>query len=199
MNTRQSEILKRLRELGRIEFDSEAAYFDVTPMTIRRDLRILAEAGKVLLTRKGAVPRSEIYEKGAVSQPTPEKNAIARRAWQLLQETPNVKSVMLSTGSTTLAFAKLLVEVSTSLTVKQVQGLTWNQFTAYGASDKNLTEYLGARGLLDVALAEPAPVGQWQLVDHGCKRTTATQPGRYRGGPAAQCYQQPLGVYRTRA
>lgn len=117
MNTRQSEILKRLRELGRIEFDSEAAYFDVTPMTIRRDLRILAEAGKVLLTRKGAVPRSEIYEKGAASQPTPEKNAIARRAWQLLQETPNVKSVMLSTGSTTLAFAKLLARENPVLSV----------------------------------------------------------------------------------
>lgn len=84
MNNRQNDILKRLRELGRVEFEVEAEFFGVTPMTIRRDLRIMADAGKVLLTRKGAVPRSEIYEKGAVNTPSPEQRAIARRAWQLL-------------------------------------------------------------------------------------------------------------------
>lgn len=117
MNTRQDEILKRIRDLGRVEFESEAAYFGVTPMTIRRDLRLLADSGQVLLTRKGAVPRSEIYEKGASPHPTPEKNAIARRAWQLLQETPDVKSIMLSTGTTTLAFAKLLARENPMLSV----------------------------------------------------------------------------------
>ncbi len=117
MNNRQNEILKRLRELGRVEFEAEADYFGVTPMTIRRDLRILAESGKVLLTRKGAVPRSEIYEKGAAPAMTPEKAAIARRAWQLLQETPHIKSIMLSTGTTTLAFARLLARENPELSV----------------------------------------------------------------------------------
>ncbi len=117
MNQRQTEILQRLRTAGKVDYEEEAAYFGVTPMTVRRDLHALAKAGKVLLTRKGAVGRSEIYEKGTGKPMVSEQILIAERAWQLLQETPNVKSIMLSTGTTTLAFAQLLARMNPVLSV----------------------------------------------------------------------------------
>ncbi|MDD4318026.1 MAG: DeoR/GlpR family DNA-binding transcription regulator [Victivallaceae bacterium] len=109
MNKRQEELLKRLHLKGIVEISEEANFFGVSGMTIRRDIRLLAKAGKVLITLKGAVPRSDVHEQAAASPPTPEKMAIAERALQLLKEEfPETKSIMLSTGSTVLEFSKLL-------------------------------------------------------------------------------------------
>ena len=54
LNQRQQEILQRVRETGSVGIEELAAYFNVTPQTIRRDINILCEAGLLRRFHGGA-------------------------------------------------------------------------------------------------------------------------------------------------
>jgi DeoR/GlpR family transcriptional regulator of sugar metabolism len=86
-----------------------AAHFQVTPMTIRRDLDTLAKQGRVTRTHGGALLTAPMvaafeFQDRRTSRPH-EKQAIARAAVRLVE--PGM-TLILDTGTTTLAVARLL-------------------------------------------------------------------------------------------
>ena len=115
MNQRQQELLDRMNRNGNILIESEAEYFCVAPMTIRRDLRFLEKNGLAVQTKKGAIPKPKIY---AAPLNMAEDSTIKRKiAARLLEMIEPSSTVLLSTGTTTLTFARLLAQRTLPLTI----------------------------------------------------------------------------------
>lgn len=106
---RQRDILSVLTEDGECSVDTLARRFDVSDMTIRRDLQTLADAGRVIRTHGGATPaeqvRFEFQFLDRAKQNAPAKDAIGRAAATLVKDG---QSVLLDSGTTTLAIARYL-------------------------------------------------------------------------------------------
>lgn len=104
---RHDEILRRLGAEGSVGISELSAFFDVSRETIRRDLKVLAEAGRLGIVHGGAA-RFEPSEP-AMSQRTQEnaegKAAIGRAAAGLAKDG---MVVFLDSGTTTLAVAHAL-------------------------------------------------------------------------------------------
>jgi DeoR family transcriptional regulator, fructose operon transcriptional repressor len=114
---RQAQILERARSQGRVEVAALAAHLDVTPETVRRDLKALQDegllqrvhGGAVLAESRGFEPTLAVRE---VAQ-TEQKARIARAALELL---PTTGAIALDGGSTIHRFAEIL-PADSSLTV----------------------------------------------------------------------------------
>ncbi|ELK46314.1 DeoR/GlpR family DNA-binding transcription regulator [Halobacillus sp. BAB-2008] len=106
---RRFEILKQLHSEGTVYIDQLSSLFDVSPMTIRRDLASLEEEGKLIRSHGGAVlPETltqEIPYQTKLSSYTAEKQQIARKA---VERIPEHARVLLDSGTTNLEIAKLL-------------------------------------------------------------------------------------------
>lgn len=108
MNTRQSEIVDLIQEYERLEVAALAERFDVSQMTVRRDLKRLEKQGLVVRTHGGAVAAGKLrllqraFPHYAVS---PQKAAIGKVAAALVA--PGQK-VMVDTGTTALEVARNL-------------------------------------------------------------------------------------------
>lgn len=114
MNTRQQELKNKIDTLGHIDIVTEAEAFGVSEMTIRRDIAFLEKNGLAVQVKGGAIPKAKICE-SMIDSPT--KNAIAAGMMEILEQMPEVKTLMLSTGGTTLAFARLLAQKNLPITV----------------------------------------------------------------------------------
>lgn len=106
---RHDSITDLLRADGRVVVSDLAERFDVTTETIRRDLDVLEQAGRLQRVHGGAVPagHSSVTELSLAerqTQGTPAKTAIARAAARLVPPT-FVGSVALDAGTTTAAVA----------------------------------------------------------------------------------------------
>ncbi len=110
MNSRQNEILDLLTAHGEVLVQDLADRFDVSVMTIRRDLALLEHEGGLTRTHGGAVlSKAGVIEfafREQGKQCAAEKRAIAREVASLIE--PGM-SVTLDTGTTTLEVAKALV------------------------------------------------------------------------------------------
>ena len=105
MNERQRKILKILQR-GKLEIKSTAVYFKVSEMTIRRDLQYLSSRKLLLQVKGGAVGSTVRYEPDAVSGGLNEqKFSIGESLYARIMP---CESIFLGTGSTVLAFAKVL-------------------------------------------------------------------------------------------
>jgi len=105
MHQRQKKILDMLQS-GRIEIRSAALELGVTEMTLRRDLKDLENRKLVLRVKGGAIPHPARYEpETVVPDQLDRKFAIANALF--LRILP-ADSIFLSTGSTSLAFAKVI-------------------------------------------------------------------------------------------
>ncbi len=106
---RQQSILDLTRAEGRVEVLGLAERLGVTPETVRRDLTALERRGLVRRVHGGALPverlESEVNLHTRMSKASTEKQRIARRA---LEEIPTGGSVLLDSGTTTLAIAEQL-------------------------------------------------------------------------------------------
>ncbi|WP_027954879.1 DeoR/GlpR family DNA-binding transcription regulator [Halobacillus kuroshimensis] len=106
---RRFEILKHLHTEGAVYIDQLSSLFDVSPMTIRRDLASLEEEGRLIRSHGGAVlPETltqEIPYQTKLSSYTAEKQEIARKA---VERIPEHSRVLLDSGTTNLEIAKLL-------------------------------------------------------------------------------------------
>jgi DeoR family transcriptional regulator of aga operon len=117
MNSRQRDILDRINSSGRITIEGEAQFFGVSEMTIRRDIVFLEKQGLAVQVKGGAMPKARICETSSAESDSTVKAAIAEKAIELLEQMPEVSTLLLSTGTTTLAFAKKLALVNRSFTV----------------------------------------------------------------------------------
>lgn len=106
---RRHRILERLRVQGRVLAADLVTEFDVSPDTVRRDLRELAEAGALRRVHGGALPRRGDTDPLPVrAQRAPEaKASIARRAARIVRDG---QVVMLDGGTTTMEVARALPE-----------------------------------------------------------------------------------------
>ncbi len=94
---------------GRVEVNSLADQLAVTPETIRRDLAALERLGRIRRVHGGALPVAELEQEPTVvdrlGHHVEAKERIAARA---LLEMPSHGTVLLDSGTTTLAIAKAL-------------------------------------------------------------------------------------------
>ncbi|MBN3507443.1 DeoR/GlpR family DNA-binding transcription regulator [Mycolicibacterium nivoides] len=115
---RRALIEERLRSDGEVDFASLAAMFEVSEMTIRRDIDVLESQGAVRRVRGGAIAYSHKAEEPAfgtrVESATAEKAHIATAAVELLE--PH-ETVIIDSGSTALAVAHQIRGRGLGLTV----------------------------------------------------------------------------------
>ena len=108
-DSRRGQILDLLESDGEQTIESLAGHFDVSEMTIRRDLQELADDGKVIRTRGGATPAQRVSFEfrflERTRQQAKEKAQIAQMAASLIA--PG-ESVLLDSSTTTLAIARCL-------------------------------------------------------------------------------------------
>ncbi len=147
--TRQKKIIDRVSEAGDGSIQEFARQFKVSEMTIRRDLDQLAEQGRVIRTHGGATLAGQVsFEFSFLKRQKHnqiEKETIARRAADLVQDG---QSVMLDSGTTTLAIARALrgkkglTVITTSLPIaselqyqKEIRVLLLGGYLRSGAPD----------------------------------------------------------------
>jgi DeoR/GlpR family transcriptional regulator of sugar metabolism len=107
--SRQRRIEQFLESRGACSVEDLARELDVSDMTIRRDLRRLAEAGRLVRTHGGAAPAAQVMFEfqflRRIRQHKREKEQIGAAAARLVA--PG-QSVLLDSGTTTLALARRL-------------------------------------------------------------------------------------------
>jgi len=129
---RHEEILQRLNLSGRVSVDDLSRDFEVSRITIRRDLDILNAKGLIDRVHGGALahkhqPQELLFsEKGHTN--IPEKNAIGRAAAAMLKDGD---TLLLNGGSTTLHVLKHLQN-------KKVRVITNNAATIGVARDSGI-------------------------------------------------------------
>lgn len=117
MNTRQSQIVDLLQQDERLDVGQLAELHRVSPMTIRRDLRMLENEGLIVRTHGGAIASGKFrFLQYAFPHhiATPEKTIIGKMAAGLVAEG---QKVMIDTGSTTLEVARNLPSEDRNITV----------------------------------------------------------------------------------
>jgi DeoR family fructose operon transcriptional repressor len=118
MNIRQIDILGFLEERGRVSISEIKSFFDVSEMTIRRDLTALEEMGYVTRIHGGVIAKNRLFLESSFNQrerqQMEQKRAIARTAARMIKPGENV---ILDTGTTTLFIARELVRSNLVLTV----------------------------------------------------------------------------------
>ncbi|WP_263081033.1 DeoR/GlpR family DNA-binding transcription regulator [Endozoicomonas sp. Mp262] len=113
---RREHILAYVEEKGCANIEEMALKFDVSQMTIRRDIRTLEQEDKLRVTYGGAVSKSFLMEdipyekKNAVN--IEEKKSIAYEAHKLVKEG---QIVLLDAGTSTMALAKLLMRMKVTI------------------------------------------------------------------------------------
>jgi len=106
LNARQSTIVERLRSRGEVKISELKQLFDVTEMTVRRDLEKLEQLGVAVRTFGGAILDSrdiELSQRSTVR--SEEKERIGRLAARSIREG---ESVFIDGGSTTFQIARHL-------------------------------------------------------------------------------------------
>jgi DeoR/GlpR family transcriptional regulator of sugar metabolism len=111
---RQALILDRVRQVGAVRVADLVREFEVSDMTVRRDLEVLQEQGLLEKVHGGATARSRFasYEPGFAAKAAllqAEKAAIAAEAVRMVQ--PGM-AVAISAGTTTYALAGLVADVA---------------------------------------------------------------------------------------
>ncbi|GJE58714.1 DeoR/GlpR family DNA-binding transcription regulator [Methylobacterium trifolii] len=119
---RQDEILARLGRDGSISVEAMAARFAVSRETIRRDLKVLAERGRLAIVHGGATRRADEPALALRERDNPNgKAAIGRAAARLVEDG---MVVVLDSGSTTLAVASALAGIDPQFDRPVPKGLT---------------------------------------------------------------------------
>ncbi len=123
---RRRRIAEAVRSRGAVAVTELAAALDASEMTVRRDLRMMAQDGLLVRTHGGALLQAGLAHEPSYSdkaaQAAVEKASIAKLAAAMVRPGD---SVVLGPGTTTLALARLLVDfpeltvVTNSLLVAQ--------------------------------------------------------------------------------
>ncbi|MBN2628205.1 MAG: DeoR/GlpR transcriptional regulator [Spirochaetales bacterium] len=133
---RQDRIVDILSQDGKVDVNELSEEFDVSPITIRRDLDVLDQQGKIERVHGGAKAKNgetrehRLTEKGHLN--VLEKRAIAKKAVELIRDGD---TVFLNSGSTTL-------EVVRQLSGKNVRIITNNAAVLQVKKDPLVEVYL---------------------------------------------------------
>ena len=112
-NPRQAGVLDAVREHGSLSVEALAERFGVTLQTVRRDVKLLADAGLLARFHGGVrVPSSTIENIGYQQRETLNAEGKARIAEAVAAKVPNGCSLILNIGTTTEAVAKALMRHS---------------------------------------------------------------------------------------
>jgi len=118
MNIRQSRILELLEKSEEITIEEMKNKFNVSEMTIRRDISFLEHMGYVTRVQGGVRARKKLFLDSTFSQRekinATEKKIIARKAVELIKPGDNI---IIDTGTTTLYLARELVRLEFPFTV----------------------------------------------------------------------------------
>lgn len=106
---RKKEIIRLLKKNEKVVVPKLCEYFNVSPATIRNDLRELERAGHLKRTHGGAIDISkvgfELNTEEKKVQNLSSKQSIAKKALEFIEDGD---IIILDTGTTTLELAKLL-------------------------------------------------------------------------------------------
>ncbi len=133
---RHDLVTERIRTMGSVRVGDLAAEFDVSDMTIRRDLDLLAAQGLIEKVHGGATRLNEMssFEPGfdaKQERQRSEKDLIARRALDLIQ--PN-SAIGLTAGTTTWTFARHLGSVPDLTVVTNAPSIAQTLYQTVDAS-----------------------------------------------------------------
>lgn len=110
---RQAEIAQSTKTTGHVSVSQLATHFGVTPETIRRDLKLLEQQGRLVRVHGGAVTVNPVY--GIETEYTSNalvnidsKRSIAEAAWNRIRQEPSLSSLTIDSGTTAVEFAKVL-------------------------------------------------------------------------------------------
>lgn len=108
-SNRRDLVIEIIQREGKVEINKLSEDLDVSPMTIRRDLVLLEEDGKLIRTHGGAVlPKPLITEtpfSTKESRQIDQKKQIAKKTLPLIKDG---QTIILDSGTTTLELARLL-------------------------------------------------------------------------------------------
>jgi DeoR/GlpR family transcriptional regulator of sugar metabolism len=108
---RRKRIAESIRSRGVVSVTEMAEVLGTSEITLRRDLRLMAEEGLLVRTHGGAVLPGGLAHEPSYSekanQAAPEKAAIARLAASMIRPGD---SIVLGPGTTTQALARLLID-----------------------------------------------------------------------------------------
>ncbi|WP_164520369.1 DeoR/GlpR family DNA-binding transcription regulator [Specibacter cremeus] len=108
--TRQQDILKQLNNRGEVTIAELSARYNVSEMTVRRDLTQLASAGLVVRTHGGAAPAaSGSFEPPFALRSRTNSEAKRRIALAVARQVIDGQTVILDGGTTAVAIAEELV------------------------------------------------------------------------------------------
>jgi DeoR family glycerol-3-phosphate regulon repressor len=135
-NHRHQEIMSALHHAGRVDVASIAAALDVSEETIRRDMNLLEQQGKLRRIYGGAVPPRldqdrPLLERGKLN--FREKNKVGQLALPLVRDG---MSLFIDSGTTTLALARQLAGRTITVTTNS---MTLAQLLGNGPTRVNVT------------------------------------------------------------
>lgn len=110
---RQAEIAQTTQTAGHVSVSQLSSHFNVTPETIRRDLKALEKRGRLVRVHGGAVsvsPNQNVemeYDSNSMVN-IDKKKRIAAAAWNRLQQLPQLNAITIDSGTTTLEFVRAL-------------------------------------------------------------------------------------------
>lgn len=108
---RRQIVVKEIHKYGKVEIDQLADQLKVSPMTIRRDLALLEEEGKLIRSFGGAVsPQLLVKEMPFSTKETHQGEQKSQIALKAVKHIKNGQTILLDSGTTTLELAKLLKE-----------------------------------------------------------------------------------------
>ena len=108
MSSRQSEILKLVREKGFVSSIELSRIFGVTPQTIRRDINELGEQGFLSRYHGGVGNASSVENVAYATRRVLNQDAKNKIALEVAGDIPNKASIFLNIGTTTEAVALAL-------------------------------------------------------------------------------------------
>ncbi len=110
--TRQEKIVSLVQEQGYLTIDELAAYFKVTPQTIRRDINALAESNQIRRHHGGASYDSSTSNVSYAQRQVLNHDAKQAIAQRIAAEIPDNASLFINIGTTTETVAKALLQHS---------------------------------------------------------------------------------------
>ena len=108
-NHRRNQIIEELTKNEKVEIDDLASKFQVSAMTIRRDLAHLEEQEKIVRTTGGAILKKNLVSESSIyvkdEKFKAQKRKIALKAIQMINDGT---TILLDSGTTTFEIAQLL-------------------------------------------------------------------------------------------